>query len=262
MLPREIRGPSSPTELYLDLLKKSLTNTLFEAEPDADQEDEMRYVQGFLEHYINGAAISMLPRVRFDNLQSCIIDVLERRVAGDLIETGVWRGGATIFMRGVLKAYGATDRTVWVADSFAGLPEPDADRFPVEARVHHGAVMKKGYRHFAVGIDEVKRNFQAYSLLDTQVRFLPGWFKDTLPSAPIPSLAILRLDGDYYESTMDALIHLYNRLSVGGYAIVDDYGEDSWTYCRKAVEDFRRDRGIQDPLLRVDSKCYYWKRTR
>jgi len=247
--------------LYLDLLKASLTDTLFATEPNPDNESELQYVQGFIRHYIRGNAISMLPRARLDNLQSCVVDVLERDVPGDLIETGVWRGGATIFMRAVLKAYGVTDRVVWVADSFEGLPKPNADKYPLEAKVHDGKVMGDIYKHFAIGLEEVKANFHAYGLLDEQVRFLKGWFKDTLRPAPIAKLSVMRLDGDYYESTMDALSVLYDRLSVGGYAIIDDYGEDSWTYCRKAVDEFRVARGIVDPMIRVDSKCYYWQRT-
>ncbi len=246
--------------LYLDLLKKSLTNTLYGVEPNADDADEFRYVNDFLLHYIRGPAISMLPIVRFDNLQMCIARVLADKVAGDFIETGVWRGGATIFMRAMLEAAGVTDRLVWVADSFEGLPEPDAQKYPVEAQAHQGVAMRTAYKHFAAGIDEVRNNFNAYGVLDEQVRFLQGWFKDTLPTAPITRLAILRLDGDYYESTMDALTNLYDKLSIGGYAIIDDYGEDSWTYCRKAVDDFRAERGITEPLIQVDSKCFYWKR--
>jgi O-methyltransferase len=249
-------------ELYLDLLKKSVTNTLFEPEPGVEEGSDTRFIMDFLEHYVNAPAVSMLPVVRLDNLQACILDVIERGVPGDVIETGVWRGGATIFMRAVLKAYADTGRIVWVADSFEGLPEPDAERFPIEAQAHQGPVMKKAFKHFAAGLDEVKRNFKAYGLLDDQVRFVKGWFKDTLPSAPIKALAVMRLDGDYYESTMDALINLYDRLSIGGYAIIDDYGEDTWTYCRRAVDDFRRDRGIEDPLRMVDAKCFYWQRTR
>jgi Macrocin-O-methyltransferase (TylF) len=153
-------------------------------------------------------------------------------------------------------------RSVWVADSFEGLPEPDAQRFPLEAKAHNGTVMTKAYKHFAVGIEDVQRNFRAYGMLDQQVRFLKGWFKDTLPAAPIERIAVMRLDGDYYESTMDGLVNLYDKLSVGGYAIIDDYGEDSWTYCRRAVDEFRKTRGIGDPMIRVDSKCYYWQRTR
>jgi hypothetical protein len=255
--------PAWPTgsELYLDLLKRSLTNTIFGIEPDADG-DVHRYVGAAISHYQQSSAISMLPLVRMDNLRDCIRSVVDDKVPGDLIETGVWRGGATIFMRAVLKVLDVTDRTVWVADSFEGLPEPDPEKYPLEAKSFKSAAMTKYYKHFATALDEVKGNFEAYGLLDDKVKFLKGWFKDTLPVAPVEKLAIMRLDGDYYESTMDALTNLYDKLSVGGYVIVDDYGEDTWTYCRKAVEEFRTARSITDPLVRVDKPCSFWRKTR
>jgi hypothetical protein len=163
-------------------------------------------------------------------------------------------------MRGILAAYGVSDRNVWVADSFAGLPEPDPVEMPLEAEAHKGPMIAKVYNNFMVPFEDVQKHFKDYGLLDRQVRFLKGWFKDTLPNAPIVSLAILRLDGDYYESTRDALEALYHKLSVGGYVIVDDYAEDGWTCCRKAVDEFRSKYDIHDPLMKVDSKCYYWKR--
>lgn len=245
---------------HLDLLKRTLTNTLFRSEPDLDT-TEMNRSMLMIRHYIEGAAISMLPLVRLDNIEACVADVIDRQIPGDLIETGVWRGGATIFMRAVLMTYGATDRTVWVADSFEGLPKPDAERFPLEARAQKGATIQHGFKNLAASLDEVKGNFSAYGLLDDQVEFLTGWFKDTLPAAPIGRLAVMRLDGDLYELTMDSLVNLYDRLSIGGYVIIDDYGEDAWTYCRRAVEDFRRDRNIADPMQAVDYTCYYWQRT-
>ena len=153
---------SGPISLYLDLMKKSLTNTIYATEPNTDQEDELVFVSEFIKHYMEGAAVSMLPMARFENLQACIADVINAEVPGDLIETGVWRGGATIFMRAMLKALDVSDRTVWVADTFEGLPEPDAEKFPVEAKTHHGSVMKKAYNHFAAELDEVKGNFVAY----------------------------------------------------------------------------------------------------
>ena len=211
---------------------------------------------------MDGPAISMLPLARFDNIQNCVTQVIRESVPGDLIEAGVWRGGATIFMRAMLKTYGIVDRIVWVADLFEGLPQPDPGKYPVEANAHSGAVMKKAYKHFAASIDDVRRNFEAFGLLDDQVRFLKGWFKDTLPTAPIKNIAVMRLDGDYYEFTMDALLSLYDKLSIGGYAIIDDYGEQSWTYCKRAVEEFRAERNITDPLVKVDSKCYFWRRSR
>jgi hypothetical protein len=251
----------TPSDLYLDLLKRSITNTIFEQEPNIDDE-EFRFTLRRVEHYVDTDAVSMIPLGRFDNIQNCITDVLRDKVAGDLIETGAWRGGATIFMRGVLKAFGVADRTVWVADSFEGLPKPDPDRFPLEAKAQSGPVIQKAYHNLAVGLEEVVRNFKSYGLLDDQVRFLKGWFKDTLPTAPIKALSLLRLDGDFYESTRDSLIYLYDRVSIGGYIIVDDYGEDTWTYCRRAVDEFRMERHIDDPLISVDSKCSYWRRTR
>ena len=251
---------TDPRTLYLDLLKRSLTNTIHQPEPAPNDADDPRALYRFAQHYIKGPAVTMLPLCRLDNLQSCMIDVIKNGVKGDVIETGVWRGGSTILMRAILKAYGVVDRVVWVADSFEGLPEPDAEKFPLEAKVHHGAIMTKSYNHFAVGLEDVKRNFEAYGLLDDQVRFLKGWFKDTLPVAPIRELAVLRLDGDYYESTRDGLVNLYDKLTIGGYVIVDDYGEDLWTHCRQAVDEFRRERNIREPMTVVDAKCSFWQK--
>lgn len=246
-------------DLYLDLLKKTLTASVYADEPDPDNP---QFVRGFIQHYIRGHAHTMTPLVRLNNVQQCVADVLARTVPGDLIETGVWRGGTTIFMRGLLKAYGITDRRVWVADSFQGLPEPDETKYPNEARAHHSKTMIQEYKHFAVSAADVRANFARYGLLDEQVCFLEGWFKDTLPDAPIEQLAIIRLDGDYYESTMDALQSLYPKLSPGGYVIIDDYGEDLWTNCRQAVDDFRREHQLSEPLVKVDSKCFFWARSR
>lgn len=247
-------------ELYLNLLKRSLTNTIFGAEPDANEDETARYVEGAIAHYQQSSAVSMLPLARMDNLQTCIADIVAHQVPGDLVETGVWRGGATIFMRALLKVFNVTDKRVWAADSFEGLPEPDPKKYPLEAMSFKSAAMTKYYKHLAVGLEEVKRNFVAYNLLDDQVRFLKGWFKDTLPTAPIDTISLLRLDGDYYESTRDALTHLYDKVAPGGYVIIDDYGEDSWTYCRKAVDEFRAERQITSPMIRVDKPCAYWQK--
>ena len=198
-------------------------------------------------------AHTMIGMKRLDNLQSCIEDVLTNDIPGDLIETGVWRGGATIFMRAMLKAYHVANRKVWAADSFQGLPPPNPSVYPADLGDKHYQIS-----HLAVSLAEVKENFRRYDLLDDQVGFLEGWFKDTLPRAPIESLAVLRLDGDMYESTMDALTHLYPKLSWGGYLIVDDYGYiDS---CRQAVRDYRRDHGIQAEIQHIDWSGVFWKK--
>lgn len=199
-------------------------------------------------------ADTMIGFKRLDNLQACIEDVIDNNVPGDLIETGAWRGGATIFMRAVLKAYGITDRTVWVADSFKGLPAPEAELYPADAELE---LHKHDF--LRVSLEDVKTNFSKYGLLDEQVSFLSGWFKDTLPKAPIERLAIMRLDGDMYQSTMVALVNLYPKLSVGGYVIIDDY--NSVEACRQAAEDFRASNSITDEIQEIDWTGAYWQRT-
>jgi hypothetical protein len=197
-------------------------------------------------------AETMIGMARLDNLQECVETVLREAVAGDLLEAGVWRGGASIFMRAVLAAYGVKDRRVWVADSFCGLPAPDAEKFPQDLPID-----LSGYSQLEVSLDQVKANFSRYRLLDDQVRFIEGWFKDTLTVAPVEKLALLRLDGDYYESTIQILEALYHKVSPGGFVVVDDYG--AIEQCRAAVTDFRAARGIDDEIVPVDWTGVYWR---
>jgi len=198
-------------------------------------------------------AHTMIGEKRLRNIQACVEDVIRADVPGDLIETGVWRGGAAIFMRAVLKAHDISDRTVWAADSFRGLPPPNPDRYPADA----GANLHE-YEELAVPLEEVRDNFNRYGLLDGQVEFLEGWFRDTLPTAPIEELAVMRLDGDYYESTWDALSSLYPKLSSGGYVIVDDYQRIE--ACQAAVDDFRREYAITEQLETVDWSAVFWRK--
>ena len=198
-------------------------------------------------------AETMIGTARLDNVVRCCIQAVQENVPGDLIETGVWRGGATILMRGVLSALDDNERTVWVADSFEGLPVPDVERYPADAGLDWSdvGVLK-------VGADAVRANFERYGLLDSQVRFLEGWFADTLPDAPIERLAVLRLDGDLYGSTMDALMALEPKVSPGGFVIVDDYG--GWESCRAAVDDYRAEHGIDAQVHAVDWTGVWWRK--
>lgn len=199
-----------------------------------------------------GFSTTMIGRKRMENLEQCVRDVVENDVRGDLIECGVWRGGATIFMRGILAALGVTDRLVWVADSFRGLPDPNPERMDPDLAASR-------LPQLAVDLAQVKENFVRYDLLDAQVCFLEGLFEDTLPRAPIHRLAVLRLDGDYYDSTMDPLKALYDKVSVGGYVIVDDYGVIP--ACQAAVDDFRAERSITSVMELVDTDCVFWKKS-
>jgi hypothetical protein len=241
------------TKLYLDLMERILVGGIYE-DPAEDPWHEKQFDP---QERANGRdwpsrAHTMIGSRRLHNLRELTERVLQERVTGDLIETGVWRGGACIMMRAILAAYGETDRRVFVADSFEGLPKPDPAKYPVDAGDTHHA-----FPALAVSLEEVKRNFERYGLLDEQVVFMKGWFSETLRKAPVEHLAILRLDGDMYESTAQALESLYDRLSPGGYCIIDDGNVPN---CKAAVADFRAARSVREPIQDIDGWGFYWQK--
>lgn len=187
-------------------------------------------------------AFSMIGTKRMDNLRRLCKAAIADGVAGDFVETGVWRGGACIFMRAILEVHGCTDRKVWVCDSFEGLPPPDAGEFPADEGLNLNE-----YDGLSISLEAVQDNFRSFGFLDGQVEFVKGWFKDTLHLAPIERIAVLRLDGDLYQSTIEALEALYPKVSPGGYVIVDDYG--AFEACRKAVHDYLGSIGAGDITL-------------
>lgn len=234
---------------YLELMKDCLIGRIYEDRSFHDPQFQPEWRELGLDWPTQ--AHSMIGHRRMINLWQVCEDVIVKGVPGDFIETGVWRGGACIFMRAILKTYGVEDRTVWLADSFEGLPPPNEEKYPQD----RGSTFHM-HKPLAVSLEEVQRNFHKYGLLDKQVRFLKGWFKDTLPAAPIDRLAVLRLDGDMYESTMDALNALYSKVSPGGYIIVDDYCIPS---CRAAVNEFRQRHRIDEPMQEIDPSSVYWQ---
>ena len=267
-------------QLYLDLLKQSLLNGIYfengmrisyllmqmdTSQPydlehvlhiDAHEPDVYESIAGGVsspENYrerLFAFPMTMIGRPRLDNVEACLKQILEDNIPGDCMETGVWRGGCTIFMRGLLKAYGVTDRTVWVADSFQGVPEPT---MPQDEGLNLHLDTK-----LAVPLETVRENFRRYSLLDEQVAFLPGWFEETMVTAPVEKLALLRLDGDLYSSTISVLEAMYDKVADGGFVIVDDYA--ALAPCRQATDDFREARGISDPVQPIDWAAVYWRK--
>jgi O-methyltransferase len=269
----------SPAELYLDLLKKCLTRSIFEKLTVDELSKRALGLDWPTEKPGMIAAETMIGTARLDNIQTCVQEIVGDMIHGDLCETGVWRGGATIFMAACLRTYSehcfsracsfdvyspACDcdclacagakrrRSVWVCDSFEGLPPPNAAKYPQDTNDPHHT-----YKFLAVAQDEVQRNFFRYGLLDSNVKFVKGFFKDSLPG-PIDRLSLLRLDGDMYESTIQVFEALYDRVSPGGFIIVDDYALHG---ARAATDDFRRTRSIVDPIIHIDSMGVYWRKS-
>jgi O-methyltransferase len=239
--------------MYLDLLEAAVSGSLYD-DPSITPgavgtfDPQLRMI-GF---DWPSRAPTMIGTARLRNIRTLTERILEDAIEGDFLEAGVWRGGACIYMRGLFAAYGISDRKVFAADSFAGLPPPESELYPADAGDQHHLQPE-----LAASLDEVKANFARFGLLDEQVIFLPGWFKDTLPTAPVERLALLRLDGDMYGSTMETLTALYSKVSPGGYIIIDDYILGP---CRQAVEDFRRDHGCSESLQDIDGAGVFWQK--
>jgi O-methyltransferase len=255
VIPEYYRPLGEPTKRIYRWLYRAMRGTLRRKKLDL-----VRHYQVDPDKRLSGKdwppdAETMIGLKRLRNLRDCVRTVVEDGVPGDLIETGVWRGGACIFMRGALKAYGDDVRSVWVADSFRGLPKPNAEKYAADA----GDDFWTFSDYLGVSLEQVQSNFARYGLLDERVKFLKGWFSDSLSKAPIQHLAILRLDGDMYESTIDALNPLYPRLSIGGFVIVDDY---VLAPCKAAVSDYRAAHNVTDPIIAIDDYSVYWRRTR
>jgi hypothetical protein len=275
-------GPPPLRRRYLDLLKRTLVNLVYPedalridaaldgtasgdtrllrdvryARPGAYDEVVASKLDGGLDSFTGARfAHTMIGLSGLDNLERCAHRVFADGVQGDFLEAGVCYGGAAIFMRALQVAYREEERTTWLADTFAGVPPPTHEI----DREHELDLTEEQVPWMAASLETVRDNFATYDLLSDRVRFLPGLFADTLPDAPVERLAILRIDGDLYSSTHDALEAMYDRVSDGGYVIVDDYG--CLEPCRLAVDDFLAERGLDVELHQVDWTRVCWRKS-
>ena len=248
---------TNPTrDLYLDLLIKVLANTIYE-DPSMNPESagpfqsELRF-QG---RDWPAIAHTMIGVRRLENVRELAQRVIDERVPGDLVEAGVWRGGCCILMRGILAANTIKDRKVYAIDSFEGLPPPNPQEFPQDEGLNLHL-----YPELAVSLEQVKENFARYGLLDEQVVFVKGLFQYSLPSLDAGPFALIRLDGDLYESTYVALEALYPKLSPGGFIILDDYR--LLTSVQAAVLDYRSRMGVESPMHDIAWNAVWWQKAR
>lgn len=191
---------------------------------------------------------TMIGLRRLDNLEMCINSVINNNINGAIVEAGVWRGGACIFAAGVLKE-AEVKRNIYVCDVFDNtFPEPqyECDKW---TELHDFSAL-------SVSLEDVKSNFNEFSLLTENIIFKKGWFSQTLQTIEEP-ISILRIDGDTYESTMDTLQLEKNILS-GGFIIMDDWAID---VSRKAFLDYFSDKGVSEKdVIEIDSLSVYWKK--
>lgn len=223
----------------LELLKIRLLQLM-----DITTEDEMfRRLNG-----LDWNGYTMIGLRRLDNLELLINQIHKDNISGAIVECGVWRGGAMIFAHSVLRELGDIIRNIYVCDIFDGTfpkPQYECDEW----------TEKHDFQPLSVSLEEVLENFLRFDSLTIRTKFLKGWFADMLKTIVEP-VAILRIDGDTYQSTMDSLA-LEPQIPSGGYIIMDDWAIES---SRKAFLDYFKGQITEKDVIPIDSLSVYWKK--
>ncbi|PHM36573.1 TylF/MycF/NovP-related O-methyltransferase [Xenorhabdus innexi] len=269
--------------MYLDLLGRTLTNRIYEPEKPKGTLHEVESIREVLcqlsdEGIDLGISAEELTDIlqytkrsrnihtyvseeALSNIRFAVETVHRENIEGDLLDCGVLRGGTSIYMAGALK-YLSSSRKVYVADSFSGLPSPSAkDGMFINQFWHRFAKHLPLYNLDCLAtIDDVKENFHRYGLLSESVVFTKGWFADTLPCLPDEArFSVIRIDADWYSSTLDVLNNTYHKLSENGFIIIDDYHLPG---CQNAVDEFRKLHGITAQLEVADKSAgvFFWRK--
>jgi hypothetical protein len=190
---------------------------------------------------------TMTSTERIHALVHAVRHVVRNRIAGDMVECGVWKGGSVMAMALTLLQLSERDRSLYLFDTFSGMTPPsdvDVDYQGQQAQVILDAVRCEASQQevekavFSTGYDREK------------IHFVPGRVEETIPAYAPESIALLRLDTDWYESTQHELVHLFPRLARGGVIIIDDYGH--WRGARQAVDEYLAQHEIPLLLQRID----------
>jgi hypothetical protein len=236
---------------YIDLVKRSITN--FHYLGGETQFENFRCVT----HYdlqnsqwkIDPLSrpLTLLTSGQLDLVHNAVLAMEERKVPGDYIEAGVWRGGVIVFLRALIGAYGIKGRRIVAADSFAGIPKNlHAENDPVDA----------WNDRWVASLGEVKMNIARFGVLDETIQFTVGFFADSLKTLKGRTFALIRLDSDSYESIETSLEHLYPMLSPSGIIIIDDWHLHG---CKQAVMDYRSRHGINDVIRSHEGNAFWIK---
>ena len=238
-------------DAHVDLLKRTITNYHYLG-GDASFEDFRAATHYDLQESqwkVDPLArpLTLLTKAQLDLVDKAVLDLEARKVRGDYIEAGVWRGGVIILLRALMDAYGITQRKVVAADSFAGIPRNvRAQNDPVDLWKDR----------WVASLREVQQNVARFGLLDDRIEFLPGFFADTLKHLAGRKFALVRLDSDSYDSVETSLQHLYPLVPPGGVVIIDDW---HLAGCRQAVVDYRARHGVRDEIHEYEANAYWTK---
>lgn len=210
----------------------------------------------FVEIYRGASPYTMTSVERMYALYQAVGHVVRQNIPGDLVECGVWKGGSAMVMALTLRALGDTGRRIWLYDTFAGMTRPGE----IDRRARDGAEMITRWEHFQredhnawtfAPLDEVRANLESTGYPSDKLIYVQGEVENTIPARIPDTVAVLRLDTDWYQSTYHEMCHLYPRLAAGGLLVLDDYG--SFEGARAAVDQYIAEQSLPLFLARVDT---------
>ena len=210
---------------------------------DRDFDDEFRRL------FARVRPFTMTTPERLFGLREAIEYVVREEIPGDAVECGVWRGGSSMAIALRLLALGDEQRELWMFDTFDGMPAPSADD-GAYVRERFDQYQARGDKWDFAPLDDVARNLRSTGFPVQRLHLVQGKVEDTVPAHGPETIALLRLDTDWYESTKHELECFWDRLSPGGVLIIDDYGH--WEGARKAVDEFFERRGSRPLFSRLD----------
>lgn len=227
-------------ENYIELMKKIILNSIYEDGPWITDGST----------FPKGKALTMIGTRRLNNLQMLIKTVIKDNITGDIIEAGCWRGGAMMFARTILNAYNQMNRSVFMCDSFSGIPQMEDSKYAQDKAAHTLGILNYN------PVENVYAMLKKLNLENGTI-VVKGYFNETLHKIHAKSFSIIRLDGDTYISTIQSISALYPKLSVGGYIIIDDYL--GWISCKQAITDYRKQHNIDEEIIEVFHEKGEWK---
>jgi len=239
----------------------------------APTQEELVFLLKYKKFMARSDVYSMCGPREIEQMYVLLLNIVANQVPGDIVETGVWKGGMGMWMKAVLNhfsldgkdALGPT-RQLWLFDAFGEFPQPekhllaDGEEIPTHEKDLSVHALTKIMYDKPVIAENVRSNFQNLGLLDERVKLVKGLFSKTIPAAlsRIQKLAILRIDNDYYDSVLFVLENLYDLLSPGGFVVIDDYNNPVLG-CQDAVHHFRSKYQITSPIIDRYGGSVYWQ---
>jgi O-methyltransferase len=225
--------------------------------PKVPSYNEIVYLLKYKKFVDNPNIYSMCDINEVDQLQELLFNVIDNRIKGSIVETGSWRGGMMMMAKAILNdlEFNPVPRQIYLFDTFKYFPEPTSNKSQKDKNIH--AIVDFLFENMH-SVDQVKDNFRKFNLLDNNIHFIEGIFEDTIPITNVGDIAILRLDSDYYESTMFVLEHYYKNIVLGGFLISDDYN-NHMLGCKDAIHDFRSKYDIKCPIIDSHGGSIYWR---